>query len=566
MDDFSTTHHVPGAFPETRIALPQKRERTTALPQIFVNPSSSLRPLDAPARSHMQDIEPPSSQGLVQFGESNDDIPLPIYPIASRHGDCPTTQTMDFSLKATPYFDGKLGTTRADVGAVSDDCVDQPAVNAPSVQDHHDPRGNTSQDCASCSSLKTQNTMLKQLVKELQAERDEALSSVESLQGWLFQARRDAVLDVHGQDLEMAAKIPTTHQFTDFQCDAAPNKKIRTLEAKVADLTEQLHNVCRYYNMLVDEVKASSGIASTAPSARNAITPTISPPYDLSDTAATLFALSERNLWRCATEAGSVRNDVLKRLISPPHSDIDARIGELQSALYNEATFHGQARVQFEEMAKSARKMAAAEAEERPISEEKYKIMVSQIERLKYERLCSIVADLQSTEEQIPEQIKTFDQKLNASSTIDSSMPPKDSLNRLCISAGYLEGYLYDLRKLRLDFSMVATDPTYETIKARLKVLQENVSREAERLRHAWVTLMTTETQSPVAIELEDEKPISNYAAILEHSHQYQTTMAVEEPENNQIGLSTAFSDTSSDGFDELVTYYTPQASDDECG
>ena len=39
-------------------------------------------------------------------------------------------------------------------------------------------------------------------------------------------------------------------------------------------------------------------------------------------------------------------------------------------------------------------------------------------------------------------------------------MPPKDSLNRLCISAGYLEGYLYDLRKLRLDFSMVVTDPT----------------------------------------------------------------------------------------------------------
>ena len=104
--------------------------------------------------------------------------------------------------------------------------------------------------------------------------------------------------------------------------------------------------------------------------------------------------------------------------------------------------------------------MAAAEAEKRPISEEKYKIMVSQIERLKYERLCSIVADLQSTEEQIQEQIKTFDQKLNASSTIDSSMPPKDSLNRLCISAGYLEGYLYDLRKLRLDFSMVVTDPT----------------------------------------------------------------------------------------------------------
>ncbi|THZ12870.1 hypothetical protein D6C90_10343, partial [Aureobasidium pullulans] len=433
---------------------------------------------------------------------------------------------MDSSLKATPYFDGKLSITRSDVDAVSDELVDQPAVNASSVQDHHDPRGNTSQDCASCSSHETQNTMLKQLVEEVQAERDEALSSVESLQRWRYQVRREPDLDDHGQDLEMAVENHTAHLPIDTLYHAARNKKINTLEAKVADLTGQLHNVCRYYNMLMDEVNASSGIASTAPPARNALTPAISPSNDLFEKAATLFALSERNLWRCATEAGSVRNDVLKRLISPPHSDIDARIGELQSALYHEATFHGQARVQFEEMAKSARKMAAAEAEGRPISEEKYKIMVSQIERLKYERLCSIVADLQSTEEQIQEQIKTFDQKLNASSTIDSSMPPKDSLNRLCISAGYLEGYLYDLRKLRLDFSMVATDPTYETIKARLKVLQENVFREAERLRHAWITLMTTETQSPVAIELEDEKPISNYAAILEHSHQYQTTMA----------------------------------------
>lgn len=184
MDDFSTNHHVPGAFPETGIALPQKRERTTALPQIFVTPSSSLRPLDAPARSHMQDIEPPSSQGLVQFGESNDDIPLPIYPIASRHEDCPTTQTMDSSLKATPYFDGKLSITRSDVNAVSDELVDQPAVNASSVQDHHDPRGNTSQDCASCSSLETQNRMLKQLVREAREEREEVLSSVGSLQRW----------------------------------------------------------------------------------------------------------------------------------------------------------------------------------------------------------------------------------------------------------------------------------------------------------------------------------------------------------------------------------------------
>lgn len=283
-------------------------------------PSSPSRPLNAPARSYVQDPDPPPPQNLVQFGESNDDIPLPIHSVAPRHEDCPTTQSMYSSLKATPPFDGKLGTTRADVDAVPDEFVDQPAVNAPSVQDHHDSRGSTSQDCASCSSLKTQNTMLKQLVEEVQAERDKALSSVESLQGWLFQARRDAGLDDHGQDLEMAARIPTTHQFTDFQCDAAPNKKIRTLEAKVTDLTEQLHNVCRYYNMLMDEVKASSGIASTAPSAGNAITPTISPPYDLSDTAATLFALSERNLWRCATEAGSVRNDVLKRLISPPHS------------------------------------------------------------------------------------------------------------------------------------------------------------------------------------------------------------------------------------------------------
>ncbi|THW77663.1 hypothetical protein D6D17_10320 [Aureobasidium pullulans] len=311
---------------QTYASLRRKSESVQLLSLRSLSPSSSpSRPLNAPARSHVQDPDPSPPQNLVQFGESNDDIPLPIHSVAPRHEDCPTTQSMYSSLKATPPFDGKLGTTRADVDAVPDEFVDQPAVNAPSVQDHHDPEA----------------TPLKIAPH----------------------ARRDAGLDVHGQDLEMAARIPTTHQFTDFQCDAAPNKKIRTLEAKVADLTEQLHNVCRYYNMLMDEIKASSGIASTAPSAKNAITPTISPPYDLSDTAATLFALSERNLWRCATEAGSVRNDVLIRLISPPHSEIDARIGELQSALYNEATFHGQARVQFEEMAKSATKMAAAEAE-----------------------------------------------------------------------------------------------------------------------------------------------------------------------------------------------------------
>ncbi|OBW65095.1 MAG: Uncharacterized protein AUREO_048310 [Aureobasidium pullulans] len=265
MDDFSTTHHVPGAFPETRVALPQKRERTTALPQIFVTPSSPSRPLNAPARSYVQDPAPSPPQDLVQFGESNDDIPLPIHPVAPRNDDCSTTQIMDSSLKLTPHFDEKLGTTRADVDAVSNEFVDQPAVNASSVQDHHDPRGNTSQDCASCSSLKTQNTMLKQLVEEVQAESDEALSSVEILQGWLSQARRDAGLDVHGQDLEMAVENRTAHLPIDTQYHAARSRKINTLEAKVADLTEKLHNVCRYYNMLMDEVKASSRIASTAP-------------------------------------------------------------------------------------------------------------------------------------------------------------------------------------------------------------------------------------------------------------------------------------------------------------
>ncbi|THX03896.1 hypothetical protein D6D18_03662 [Aureobasidium pullulans] len=443
MDDFSTTHHVPGAFPETRIALPQKRERTTALPQIFVTPSSSLRPLDAPARSHMQDIEPPSSQGLVQLGESNDDIPLPIYPAASRHEDCPTTQTMDFSLKATPYFDGKLGTTRADVGAVSDDCVDQPAVNAPSVQDHHDPRGNTSQDCASCSSLKTQNTMLKQLVEEVQAERDEALSSVESLHGWLSQARRDAGLDVHGQDLEMAVENHTAHLPINTQYHAARSRKINTLEAKVADLTEQLSNVCRYYNILM---------------------------------------------------------------------------------------------------------------------------MRSQIERYEYEKVRNMVTGFQSIEEHIEEQIRTHDQELNTTLAVNVPTPLEKSFSRLYMSAGLLKGYLYELHHLRRDFSMVRSGSGYETVSARLEVLREKLRKEADRRRQAWALFTTTEAQSPVATWFDYEEPIFDYAAIAEHSHEYQTTVAVEESEDNPSGASTASSDTVSDGPDELVTYYTPQASDDEEG
>ncbi|THV72611.1 hypothetical protein D6D29_09324 [Aureobasidium pullulans] len=418
MDDFSTTHHVPGAFPETRIALPQKRERTTALPQIFVIPSSSLRPLDAPARSHMQDIEPPSSQGLVQFGESNDDIPLPIYPVASRHEECPTTQTMDFSLKATPYFDGKLGTTRADVGAVSDDCVDQPAVNAPSVQDHHDPRGNTSQDCASCSSLETQNKMLKQLVREAREERDEVLSSVGSLQRWRYQVRREPNLDDHGQDLEMAVENHTAHLPIDTLYHAARNKKINTLEAKVADLTEQLHN---------------------------------------------------------------------------------------------------------------------------------------------YEKVRNIVTGLQSIEEHIEEQIRTYDQELNTILAVNVPTPLEKSFSRLYMSAGLLKGYLYELHHLRRNSSTVRSGSGYEPVSARLEVLREKLRKEADRRRQAWALFTTTEALSPVATWFDYEEPIFDYAVIAEHSHEYQTTVAVEESEDDQMGSLTAFSDTVSDGPDELVTYYTPQ-------
>lgn len=84
--------------------------------------------------------------------------------------------------------------------------------------------------------------MLKQPVEEVQAERDEALPSVGSLQRWLYQARRDAGLDVHGQDLEMAVENHTAHLPIDIQYHPARNRKINTLEAKVASLTEQLHN------------------------------------------------------------------------------------------------------------------------------------------------------------------------------------------------------------------------------------------------------------------------------------------------------------------------------------
>jgi len=62
---------------------------------------------------------------------------------------------------------------------------------------------------------------------------------------------------------------------------------------------------------------------------------------------------------------------------------------------------------------------------------------------------------------------------------------------------------------------------------------------------------------------LQEVVPVSTCTP--QHFHDYQTAVAVKEPEDNQMGLSTAFSDTSSDDFVELVTYYTPHASDDEC-
>jgi hypothetical protein len=583
MDHFSTNHHVPGAFPETRIALPQKRERTTALPQIFVAPSSSSRPLDAPARFHMQDIEPPSSQGLVQFGESNDDIPLPIYPVAPRLEDCPTTQTMDFSLKATPYFDGKLGTTRADVGAVSDELVDQLAVNASNVQDHHNPQNNTSQDCASCSSLETQNRMLKQLVREARDQRDEILSSVGSLQRWRYQVRREPDLDDHGQDLEMAVENHTAHLPIDTLYHAARNKKIMTLEAKVADLTEQLHNVCRYYNMLMDEVKASSGIAPTALPVRTALTPTISPSNDLLEKAATLFALSERDLWRCATEVGSVRNDVLNRLIGLPHSDINARIAELQSALCNEATSHGKARFQFETMAKSAKKMAAAAAEEPPVSEEVHKLMQSRSNHYEHETI-TLTTALQASEEEV----EALEQKLKAAFECTSAKSLEEASSYLDTSAKLLRQWSDQLGRLQGDLRQTAHKRDRLVISDALVSLHWKLLDQSDRLRQAWILFTTTEALSPVAtwttvaVKEQEDNPseastdfsdtssegyselVTYYTA--QHFHEYQASVAVGEPEHNQMAVSTAFSDTSSDGFDELVTYYTPQASDDESG
>ncbi|THX48826.1 hypothetical protein D6D08_10022 [Aureobasidium pullulans] len=583
MDDFSTTHHVPGAFPETRIALPQKRERTTALPQIFVTPSSSSRPLDAPARSHMQDIEPPSSQGLVQIGESNDDIPLPIYPVAPRHEDCPTTQSMDSSLKATPYFDGKLGTTRADVNAVSDELVDQPAVNASSVQDHHDPRGNTSQDCASCSSLETQNRMLKQLVREALEERDEVLSSVGSLQRWRYQVRREPDLDDHGQDLEMAVENHTAHLPIDTLYHAARNKKINTLEAKVADLTEQLHNAGKLlqHNKLKDEIKASSGMASTAPPARNALTPTISPSNDPFEKAATLFALSERDLWRCATQAGSVRNDVLNRLIGLPHSDINARIAELQSTLCNEATSHGKARIKFETMAKSAKKMAAAAAEEPPVSEEVHKLMQSRSNHDEHETI-TLTTALQASEEQV----EALEQKLKAAFECSSAKSLEEALSYLDTSAKLLRQWSDQLGRLQGDLRQTAHKRDRLVISDGLVSLHWKLLDQSDRLRQAWILFTSTEALSPmatwttVAVEEQEYNPSGASTAFSDtssegpdelvtyytpqHFHDYRTAVPVGKPEGSQMGLSTAFSETSSVDFDELVTYYTPRASDDE--
>lgn len=46
MENLGTTHHVPGAFPDIRIAPPQKRKRTTDLPQIFVPPLLSLKTIE----------------------------------------------------------------------------------------------------------------------------------------------------------------------------------------------------------------------------------------------------------------------------------------------------------------------------------------------------------------------------------------------------------------------------------------------------------------------------------------------------------------------------------------
>lgn len=220
-----------------------------------------------------------------------------------------------------------------------------------------------------------------------------------------------------------------------------------------------------------------------------------------------------------------------------------------------------------------------------------------------------MVTGFQSIEEHIEEQIRTHDQELNTILAVNVPTPLKKSFSRLYMSAGLLKGYLYELHHLRRNFSMVRSGSGYETVSARLEVLREKLRKEADRRRQAWALFTTTEAQSPVATWFDTEEPIFDYAAISEHYHEYPTTVAVEdqednpsgastafsgtssegydelvtyytaqhfheyqasvavgEPEHNQMAVSTAFSDTSSDGFDELVTYYTPQASDDECG
>lgn len=234
----------------------------------------------------------------------------------------------------------------------------------------------------------------------------------------------------------MAVENHTAHLPIDTLYHAARNKKINTLEAKVADLTEQLSNVCRYYNMLM---------------------------------------------------------------------------------------------------------------------------MRSQIERYEYEKVRNIVTGLQSIEEHIEEQIKTLDQGLNTILAVNVPTPLEKSFSRLYMSAGLLKGYLYELHHLRRNFSTVRSGSGYETITARLEVLREKLRKEADRRRQAWALFTTTEALSPVPTWFDYEEPIFDYAAIAEHSHEYHTTVAVEESEDDQMRPLTAFSDTVSDGPDELVTYYTPQ-------
>lgn len=77
--------------------------------------------------------------------------------------------------------------------------------------------------------------------------------------------------------------------------------------------------------------------------------------------------------------------------------------------------------------------MAAAGAEEASCDEERYKMMRSQIERYKYERIRNIVTEFQSTEEQehIEEQIKTLDQEFNTILAVNVPTPLEKSISRL---------------------------------------------------------------------------------------------------------------------------------------